>query len=163
MFHRGPTFQAQLSPIARLARRELAWRAIGTALVACVANAMPAAMGHHHLLAVVGEFTNGLAGFHILDHRAERHLDNAVIAPRAGAIGTATILAALGRKPPGEPEVGQRVDLLVTHGVDMATIATIPAVRPAEGHVFLTAESHTTVAAIAGFDGDGCLINKLHG
>jgi hypothetical protein len=37
----------------------------------------------------------------------------------------------------------------IDHQVNVATLAAIPPVGPAQGHVFLTAEAHTAIPAVA--------------
>ena len=59
--------------------------------------------------------------------------------------------------------VDQRVQPLDRLGDDVATLAAVPAVRPAELDELLAAERHAAVTTVAGADIDLGLVEKLHG
>src|SRR5690606_40078026 len=137
-------------------------RAVDRGLEAGVAEAMPAALRHLELLAVLDVIADQLAGFLVVDQRAGRHLNEQVGARPSGAVGAAAVLAALGLVGARDTEIGQCGEAGIAYQPDAAAVAAVPAIGTAEGNVFLAAETDRAIPAIAGYYLDGRLINKLH-
>ena len=152
----------QVALVARRAFGVLARRAVDRRLEAGVAEAVKAALGNFHPLAVAGELTNQLGGGFINDARAQRHGNVEVDAVAAAAVRAAAVGAALRIEAPGEAEVGQSIEVGVGHGINAAAIAAITAVRATEGDELFAAKAHAAIAAIAGFDADSDFINEFH-
>ena len=154
--------QLQVTLVARLARRGLAWRTVGTGLETGIAQAVPAALGDHQLLAwrdqVADHFLSGR-----VDHRgADRHAQDQVVAFLAGAVGAAAVGAALGLEMTGVTVVDQGVEVFVGHHEHRATVTAVTTVGATVLDEFFAAEAHATVTAITGFDPDRYFVNKLH-
>ena len=83
--------------------------------------------------------------------------------PRPRHVAAAARLAVLGAERALDAEVGQRVDAVARAQRDAAAVAAVAAVRAAEGHELLAAETHAAAAAVAGLDFDACFVDEFHG
>src|SRR5690606_9002930 len=72
------------------------------------------------------------------------------------------VLAALGLELALVAEVDQGVEVLVGQQPDVAALAAVAAVRPAQRDELLAPEAHAAVAAVAGSDGDFSFVDQLH-
>src|SRR5690606_36686501 len=97
------------------------------------------------------------------DLRAGRQLDDAVAAVGARAVFAHAGPAVFRREELLVAIVEQRVEIGDAFDVDIATLATVAAVRPAEFDKLLTPERDAAVAAGSGLYVDFRLIQKLHG
>ncbi|MNP23887.1 hypothetical protein D3C76_1166150 [compost metagenome] len=123
---------------------------------------MPAALNHHQLLARLDQVADDFLGGGV-DHRgADRHAQDQVVAFLAGAVGAATVGAALGFEMTGVTVVDQSVEVLVGNHEYRAAVTTVTAVGTTVLDEFFAAEAHATVTAITGFDPDRYFVNKLH-
>ncbi|MNZ94168.1 hypothetical protein D3C78_1132690 [compost metagenome] len=155
-------FQLQITLLTRFARGGLAWRTVGTGFETGVAQAVPAALDHHQLLAWLDQVADDFLGGRV-DHRgADRHAQDQVVALLAGAVGAAAVGAALGLEMTGVTVVDQGVEVVVGNHVHGAAVATVTAVGTTVLDEFFAAEAHATVTAITGFDPDRYFVNKLH-
>ena len=59
-------------------------------------------------------------------------------------------------------EVDQRVEILHALGADIAALATIAAIWPAELNEFFPPERNAAISSIAGFDVNFCLVEEFH-
>ncbi len=80
-----------------------------------------------------------------------------------GALAPHATLPALGEEMLLVAEIDQRVQPVDRLGPDIAALAAVAAVRPAELDVLLAAKRHRAVAARAGPDVDLGEIEKFHG
>src|SRR5690606_15538152 len=62
-----------------------------------------------------------------------------------------------------EAEVSQRIHAGRPHQVDVASLAPVAAVRPAERNEFLTAKAHGAASAVTGLNPDDCFVYETHG
>src|SRR5690606_32601174 len=140
-------------PARRLIRRTLE---VGVALAA-----VPAAQQHHALarLRQVGDHVLLVFREHL---RARRHLQDHVLPARAGAVAAHAVMAALGAEMLGVAVIDQRVQAIDAFDDDIAALAAVAAVRPAELDELLTPERHAAVAAVARLEVNLPLIQKLH-
>ena len=118
-----------------------------------VAPPADAALGHGHVLAVVREVGDELAGFLGLvevfaHHRANRHLEHQVIARGTVHARPFAVRAALGLEVVLEAVIDERGQAGVGLDDHVAAMPAVAAVRAALGHVRLAAERHTARAAI---------------
>jgi len=155
-------FHLQVALIARLAWGGLARRTVGARLETGVAQAVPAALGDHQLLARGDQVTDHFLGRGVDHGGADRHAQEQVLALLAGAIGAATVLAALGLVVAGIAIVDEGVEVLVGHHVHRAAVTAVAAVGATVLDEFLAAEAHATVAAVTGFYPDRYFVYKLH-
>ncbi|MCY1433874.1 hypothetical protein D9M71_499150 [compost metagenome] len=155
-------FQLQVTLLARLARRSLAWRAVGTGLESSVTQAVPAAMSHQQALSGLDQVTDDFLGAGV-DHRGtHRYAQLQILALLAGAIGAATVGTALGIEVTGVTVVDQGVEVFVGDHIDRAAITAITAVRATILNEFFPAKAHAAIATITCFYPDRHFINKLH-
>src|SRR5690606_16301694 len=123
-----------------LAHRALARRAVDAGLEVDVAEPAASAARDQHLLAVLVEVGDQLAGLPVGDDRTHRHAQHDVLAALAVAVRPAAVLAALGAEMARVAIVDQRVEVAVGLRVDAAAPPAITAVRPATGHELLAPE-----------------------
>src|SRR5690606_17940418 len=83
-----------------------------------------------------------------------------ILSVTAGALVTASMVAALGNVLRARTHIQQRVDLGINLQINVAAAASIAAIRAATGHVFFTAEADATVAAVTGLDVYFYIIDK---
>ena len=150
----GDEFELQVEPalLARLTALGDARSLIRRGSKSSVASSAPSPLSNQHSLPLLRQVSNELPGISITGHRAERHLDENIIAlpallPLALAVG-----ASLGFEMNTALEADEGVQVRIGHQVDIATLAAIPAVRSAQGHVFLAAEADTAIPAVTSFN-----------
>ena len=114
----------------------------------CVAVTAAAALGNGDR-GVVGQVCDNKAALGVLDHSAQRHLDDQILGIFAVAQACAA-LAALRRCILAlVAEIHQGGQMVVRHKDDVAAPAAVAAVRAACGHEFFAVEAHRTIAALA--------------
>ena len=96
------------------------------------------------------------------DLGADRHLDDEVVAAGAGAVGARAALAARGAEMLGVAEVDQRIEAGHRLEDDVAALAAVAAVGPAELDELLAPEADRARAAGAGADEDLGLVEEMH-
>jgi hypothetical protein len=70
------------------------------------------------------------------------------------------VAASLGFEMNAALESDEGVQVRVGHQVNITALAAIPTVGPAQGHVFLAAEAHAAIPAVATFNVNLGLIEK---
>src|SRR5690606_2327607 len=98
------------------------------------------------------------AGVRVADNRARWDRDDQVRAAAPGFVTAAAVLAVLGVEVALLGERDQRVDRRLDLKVDIATLAAVAARRAATRNVFLAAEVHDAVAAVAALYLNCCFI-----
>ena len=160
----GEQFQLDHQPalLARLPRGSLARRPVGGGGEAGVAQPAAAAGGGEKGLFGLGQVGEHNAAVRILDDRAERHADDAVLA--APAVLVAALAAAAVVRPEVGPvtEIDERAQVAVGHQKDVPALAAIAAVGPAPGHEFFPPETDAAVTAVTGFHKELGLVDKSH-
>ena len=142
----------------------LARGAVGRGLVAGVAAAAHAALEEDHALADLGEVGEQRALLVVgEDLGADRDLDDQIGAAGAGAVGARAALAARGAEMLGVAEVDQRIEARHRLEHDVAALAAVAAVGPAELDELLAPEADRAGAARAGADVDLGLVEEMHG
>src|SRR5690606_18441334 len=143
-------FQLEVTRLARLARRSLPWRPVGTGLEAGIAQSVPAALSHQQTLAGAGQIADDVLGRSV-DHRGtDRHRQDQVLALGAGTLGTAALLAVLSIETTGVAVIDQSVEVLVSHQEHRAAIAAVAAIGTTLLDELLAPEAHHAVTAVAG-------------
>ena len=155
-------FHLQVALLTRLARGGLARRTVGAGLETGVAQAVPAALGDHQLLARGNQVTDHFLGGGVDHGGTDRHTQEQVFAFLAGAVGAATVGATLGLVVTGVAIVDQGVEVFVGDHVHRTTITTVTTVGATVLDELLATEAHATVAAVTGLDPNGYFVNKLH-
>ena len=107
-----------------------------------------------------GKVRHNLPGLRLPDDRPLRHRDDEVLAGTAGAVAAASGCAVLGVILFLIAELFQRVEVAVDDKDDVPAPSAVPAVRAARGDVLFAAEGNGAVAAVSGFDKDGCAIDE---
>ena len=110
---------------------------------------------------VVGQVRNDQPALRVLDHGAQRHLDDEVLGILAVAEACAALAALVGGVLALITEVHQSGEVVVHDEDDVAAPAAVAAVRAASGHELLTMEAHCAVAALAGMEPDGGDVDKI--
>ena len=110
---------------------------------------------------VVGQVRDDQPALRILDHGAQRHLDDKVFGILAVAEACAALAALGGSVLALVAEVHQGGKMIVRHKDDVTAAAAITAVRAASGHELLTMEAHCAIAALARMEPDGGDIDKI--
>ena len=114
----------------------------------CVAVAAAAALSNGDR-GVVGQICDDKAALCILDHGAQRHLDDQILGIFAVAQACAALAALRGHILAFIAEIHQGGQMIVRHKDDVAAPAAVAAVRAACGHEFFAVEAHRTIAALA--------------
>ena len=114
----------------------------------CVAVAATAALGNGDR-GVVGQVCDNKAALCVLDHSAQRHLDDQILGIFAVAQACAALAALRGHILALIAEIHQGGQMVVRHKDDVAAPAAVTAVRTACGHEFFAVEAHRTIAALA--------------
>src|SRR5262249_17984142 len=125
-----------------------------------VALAADAALREHEARAVAVEIDERLVVF--VDHGADGHLDDQILAGRAVLILVAAVLAAVGLVVALVLEVEQRRQRVVGDDDHAATVAPVAAGRATAWYTILAPERSGAVAAVAGLHLDGGLVDELH-
>src|SRR5690606_10320778 len=157
-----PQLELELASLTGGARGRLARRAVDRALEMDIAEPALAPSGHQQPLAMRGQVPKLLAGGEISHDGADRDLDGDAFAAPAIHLAALTVLAPLGSKDALVAKISEGVDALVGLQPDAAAIAAIAAVGTAARHVFLAAEAHRAVAAVAGNDLDHRFVYEFH-
>ena len=110
---------------------------------------------------VVGQVRDDQPALRVLDHGAQRHLDDEVFGILAVAEACAALAALGGSVLALVAEVHQGGKMIVRHKDDVTAAAAITAVRAASGHELLTMEAHCAIAALARMEPDGGDIDKI--
>lgn len=155
-------FHLQVALVTRLAWRGLARCTVGAGLETGVAQAVPAALGDHQLLARGDQVTDHFLSGSVNHGSADRHAQEQVFTLLAGAVGAAAIGAALGFVVTGVAVVDQGVQVFVGDHVHRAAVTAVTAVRATVLDELLATEAHATVAAVTGLDPNRYFVNKLH-
>ena len=108
-------------------------------------------VGEQGALLVVGE-----------DLGADGHLDDEVLAAGAGAVRAGAALAARGAEMLGVAEVDQRIEAGHRLEDDIAALAAVAAVGPAEFDELLAPEADRARSAGAGLHVDLGLVEEMH-
>src|SRR5262249_40518082 len=98
-----------------------------------------------------GQIGKRLVGLAVVNHRADRDLQNHVRAGVAGSIRTFPVTAAVGFKFAIVTIAEKRVVVRIGFKIDAPSVAAIAAARAAARDIFFAAERNATVAAVAGF------------
>ncbi len=127
-----------------------------------VAEAAIAAAGNQHALAGLVEVGDQRRVVLVADLGADRQLEHHV-----GALGTGHVATVAGRAGGGlevllVAVIDKGVEVLYRLDPDVAALAAVAAVRPAELDKFLAAEMDAAIAAVAGAHIDLGLVEKLH-
>src|SRR5438309_6854367 len=163
--HVGEQLEAQPHPhlLAVLARLVLARGAIGGGFVAGVATPAHAALQEGDALPDLCQVCKQ-APFFVVgeDLGSDRHLDDKVVAAGAGPVRPGTALTARSTEMLRVAEVDQRIETGHRLEHDIAALAAVAAVRPAELDELLAAETDGAGAARAGADEDLGLVEEVH-
>src|SRR5690606_34333306 len=154
--------QSQGALLALGARRRLPRGAVDRALEVHVAQAALPAARHQQAVAVADQVADHFVGVHVDDLRAHRHQDDHVLAALAVALLAHAVLAALGPEQLPVAEVHQGVEVAGGLEPDVAALAAVAAVRPAQRDELLAPEAHAAVAAVAGDDRDFSFVYEFH-
>ena len=114
----------------------------------CVAVAAATALSNGDR-GVVGQVGDDKAALCVLDHSAQRHLDDQILGIFAVAQACAALAALRGHILALIAEVHQGGQMVVRHKDDVAAPAAVAAVRAACGHEFFAVEAHRAIAALA--------------
>ena len=109
---------------------------------------------------VVGHVLDDLAAFGIAHQRAPWHLDGQALAVLAGLAAALSVHAVAGHVLALVAEVHQGGHVVVHLQNDGAAVSAVAAVGAACGDIFFPVERHRAIAAVAGADGDACLVNE---
>ena len=141
----------------------LARRAVGGGLVAGIAA--PAVAAAHECLALADarEVEQHVLAILGQDLRPDGHLDDQILAARAGAVLPRSAAAAGRAEMLGVAEVDQRVQPGDRLEHDVAALAAIAAVRAAIFDELFAPEADGAGAARAGADEDLGLVEEMHG
>src|SRR5205814_5769709 len=148
--------------LARPPGRLLARRAIGAALEMEVAEAAVAALDEKNLFVRDEQLGDDLPRVRVGEDRAHRHAQHDVVGGRAVLVGAAAVLAIARFMAARVAEIDQRVEVAIAHRVDAAAAPAVAAVGAAEGYELFATKAHAAVAAVAGDDVDGGLVDELH-
>src|SRR5204863_9044773 len=121
-----------------------------------------AAARDQKLLALAREIAELLVRVGIPHHRAERHRHVEIRAAAARAVVGPARLAVGGTEGPLDAEIRQCVDPRCGAQADAASVAAVAAVRPAEGHELLAADTRAAATAVAGLHLESRLDDALH-
>ena len=127
-----------------------------------VAEAAVAAARKPHAITRVHDFREQRLLILVEHLRARRHLDDDVRAGRTGAVLAHATDAALGFEVLLVAVVDQRVEVGDALDPDIAALAAVAAVGPAEFDELLAPERHGAGSARAGGDVDLGLVEELH-
>ena len=114
----------------------------------CVAVAAATALSNGDR-GVVGQVCDNKTALCVLDHGAQRHLDDQIFGIFAVAQACAALAALRGHILAFIAEIHQSGQMIVRHKDDVAAPAAVAAVRAACGHEFFAVEAHRTIAALA--------------
>src|SRR5207244_6849051 len=137
--------------------------AVGARLEALVPPAALAAARDQQLLAVTGEVSELFVRVGVAHHGADRHRHVQVRTAAAAAVIGAAGLPVRRLEGPLDAEIRQRIDPRGGAQVDAAAVAAVAAVRAAEGHELLAAETGAAAPAVAGLHARSRLIDEFHG
>lgn len=125
-----------------------------------VAAAAAAGAGDDDALVGMLEVVDEVAGFLVVDHCADGDLEDDVVSVATGAVGTHAVLAALGAMERVVAEVHEGVVALGGFHDDVAAAAAVSTGGAATRNEFFSAEGHTAVTTVTGFDPDFGFVDK---
>src|ERR1700687_775010 len=117
-----------------------------------IAPSAASALGNHHAFVGPRKIMHHLAGFVVIDDRADRNFQRDAVAFRARAGGAFSMTPALGLVLGVKAEVNQRVVPLAGFHDDVAASSPIAATGSSARYKLLPAECHAAVAAGSGCD-----------
>src|SRR5581483_550132 len=144
-------------PVLMLARRLMP--RLGEVLVA--APSTPAARDKESLPRH-GKIRQRFTGIVVTHERADGHLQDQVRAGVPGSVRAFAVAPAVRLEFPVVAVAQQRVVVRIGLDVDAAAVAAVAAGGSSARNIFLAAECHAAVAAVAGLHVDFCFIDK-HG
>ena len=153
--HDDPAFLRGLAWLGELGRLH------GGRLEEGVAFAAAAALEQHDGLSVLGDLAKRLAGLGFIGHRAQRHVDEDVLAGGACELVAAAWDAIAGHQVLGVAKVQQGPHLGIASQDDVAATTAVAAVRTAFWDIFLTAEMQRTSTAFAGTAVNLHVVNEI--
>ena len=127
-----------------------------------IAEPAIAAAQQHDALAGLGQI--GEHGLFVVveDLSPDRHAQHEIAALGAGLVGAGAATAFLGTKMLLITVVDQRVQIVRRLEGDVAALAAIAAIRPAELDELLAAKAHGTAAAVTALQVDLGLVEEFH-
>ena len=123
---------------------------------------MLAAARDQQLPAIACNLADQLAGVGVHDLRPQRHRQEQILALLAGTVTAAALPAALRAELAGVAVIGQRVQAFAPNEINVAAVAAVAAVRPAERDEFLAPERQRAVAAATGLHAYADFVDELH-
>ena len=105
---------------------------------------------------------NGLTSFDISNDRTHRHTDDHVFAASASTKLSRTLSTIFALMNSSIPKIEQCTKFRVGLEIDSSPVTAIASIRAAFRDVFLAPPRDHPVAALAGFDANESLINKVH-
>ena len=115
-----------------------------------IAASAAATVHDQYALAGRGQIRDDLAGLVVENEGANRDVENHVFPGVAGAIGTFAVAAAIGLEFAIVAIAEESIVIQIGFHIDAAAMASVTSGRTTARHVFLAAESHAAVAAVAG-------------
>ena len=161
----GDQLQPQPDPalLARPAGSRMARRLVGGALEMRVAEAAVAALAQHDALARLGQVEQHRLLVLVEDLGADRHAHQDVLGLGAGAHLAHAVMAAPHLEMLLVAVVDQRVEVGHRLDHDVAALAAVAAVRPAELDELLAMKADAPGTAVAAFHEDLGFIEEFHG
>ncbi len=118
-----------------------AWRPIGAAFEARIAEPAASTLNDFEALASLRQVTNQFTGINVVDDSATRHLYLKVCTGTAGPVPASASLAACGTVFPGNAKIDQRIYGRIGDQENAATVAAVTAIRPAPLNEFFTTKT----------------------
>ena len=112
---------------------------------------------------MAGEVADHLVGVDVDHDRADRDGNHPVLAALAVHLAAHAVLAALRLELALVAEVDQGVEVFVGLDPDVAAVAAVAAVGPAQRDELLAPEAHAAVAAVSGDHCDFGFVDEFHG
>ena len=129
---------------------------------ASIAASSASSARNDEVLVGLGKLERLLAGFIVIDDRADGNFQNHVATLASGFVRAFAVAAAFSSVLGIEAEMHERVMALAGFHHDVAALAAVAAGRSAARNELLPAERHAAVAAVAGFDSNFRFIDE-HG
>ena len=121
-----------------------------------------AALSNQDAFVWLGEIVEQFTRVVVINDRADRDANLEILSAAALTITTFTVPAALSPEYVIKAEFEKRVLVNVRDEINIAAVSAIAAARAALRNELFPSERDRSVSAVAGFDGNFCLINK-HG
>jgi hypothetical protein len=125
-----------------------------------VASSAPSTSGGDRALLMRHEIYQDLAKVRRANDRPNRDANHTVLAIAPLLVTAATVLTPFSGISPLIAEIQERTEVAVGHQDDIAPFASIAAVRPPFGHVFLSAETDAATPSITCPDEDFGFIDE---